>query len=129
MPVKEIKKTHTKVRQAIVRIEQGNPKIISHDRKISVSSVAEESGVSRALIHRDFPDLLERIKGNVNKSIRQQRDEKRSKLQKYKEQNRELREDVSELRALLDVAHSQNMTLILKNKKLKNIESNIHKLY
>lgn len=128
MPIKDSKKTHTKVRQAIVRIEQGKPKIISPDRKISVAAVAEESGVSRALIHRDFPDLLERIKGNVNKGVRQQRDEKHGELQHYKELNRKLRKEISELRALLEVAHSQNTTLILENKKLKGVESNVRKI-
>ncbi|MBF4297107.1 TetR family transcriptional regulator, partial [Vibrio anguillarum] len=57
------KATHKMVRLAIIRIEKGRPKVVSDKRKMSVASVAEEAGVSRALIHRDCPDLLERIKG------------------------------------------------------------------
>ena len=51
------KATHKAVRFAIVRIENGCPNIVSPSRKMSVASVAEEAGVSRALIHRDCPDL------------------------------------------------------------------------
>lgn len=57
------KETYDSVRKAIIRIEKGRPKIVDAKRKMSVAAVAEESEVSRALIHRDMPDLLERIKG------------------------------------------------------------------
>lgn len=85
------KSTHKAVRFAIIRIEKGRPNVVSDKRKMSVAAVAEEAGVSRALIHRDCPDLLERIKGGVNKGIRQQRDAKQIELNEYKERNRELR--------------------------------------
>ncbi|MBF4322520.1 TetR family transcriptional regulator, partial [Vibrio anguillarum] len=49
------KATHKMVRLAIIRIEKGRPKVVSDKRKMSVASVAEEAGVSRALIHRDCP--------------------------------------------------------------------------
>ncbi|MBF4322753.1 TetR family transcriptional regulator, partial [Vibrio anguillarum] len=66
-------------------------------------------------IHRDCPDLLERIKGGVNKGIRQQRDAKQTELNEYKERNRELRSEVAELKAMLSKVQSQNATLIRKN--------------
>lgn len=114
------KTTHKVVRLAIVRIEKGRPNIVSDKRKMSVTAVAEEAGVSRALIHRDCPDLLERIKGGVNKGIRQQRDAKQSELKEYKERNRELRAEVAELKAILAKVQSQNATLIRKNMVLSN---------
>ncbi|MEZ8694909.1 TetR family transcriptional regulator [Vibrio splendidus] len=114
------KATHKMVRLAIIRIEKGRPKVVSDKRKMSVASVAEEAGVSRALIHRDCPDLLERIKGGVNKGIRQQRDAKQTELNEYKDRNRELRSEVAELKAMLAKVQSQNATLIRKNMALSN---------
>ena len=114
------KATHKQVRLAIIRIEKGRPNIISDHRKMSVAAVAEEAGVSRALIHRDCPDLLERIKGGVNKGIRQQRHAKQTELNEYKERNRELRSEVAELKAMLAKVQSQNATLIRKNMALSN---------
>ncbi|WP_229706744.1 HEM-1/HEM-2 family protein [Shewanella inventionis] len=96
------------------------------------AAVAEEAGVSRALIHRDCPDLLERIKGGVNKAIRQQRDAKQIELNEYKERNRELRTEVEELKAMLSKVQSQNATLIRKNMVLSGVSaknSNVTQLY
>ena len=117
------KATHKAVRLAIVRIEKGRPKIVSDQRKMSVAAVAEEAGVSRALIHRDCPELLERIKGGVNKGIRQQRDAKQTELNEYKERNRELRAEVAELKTLLAQVQSQNATLIRKNTALSSVSA------
>ena len=72
------------------------------------------------MIHRDCPDLLERIKGGVNKGIRQQRDAKHTELKEYKERNRELRSEVAELKAMLAKVQSQNATLVRKNMVLSN---------
>lgn len=115
------KATHKAVRLAIVRIEKGRPSIVSATRKLSVMAVAEEAGVSRALIHRDCPDLLERIKGGVNKGVRQQRDAKQLELNEYKERNKELRAEVAELKAMLEKVQSQNAALIRKNMALSNV--------
>ena len=117
------KSTHKAVRLAIIRIEKGRPNVVSDKRKMSVAAVAEEAGVSRALIHRDCPDLLERIKGGVNKGIRQQRDAKQIELNEYKERNRELRTEVAELKAMLSKIQSQNATLIRKNMVLSGVSA------
>ncbi|ABI73273.1 MULTISPECIES: hypothetical protein [Shewanella] len=126
------KSTHKAVRLAIIRIEKARPNVVSDKRKMSVAAVAEEAGVSRALIHRDCPDLLERIKGGVNKAIRQQRDAKQIELNEYKERNRELRTEVEELKAMLSKVQSQNATLIRKNMVLSGVSaknSNVTQLY
>ncbi|MBF4274470.1 TetR family transcriptional regulator [Vibrio anguillarum] len=117
------KSTHKAVRLSIIRIEKGRPNVVSDKRKMSVAAVAEEAGVSRALIHRDCPDLLERIKGGVNKGIRQQRDAKQIELNEYKERNRELRTEVAELKAMLSKVQSQNATLIRKNMVLSGVSA------
>lgn len=79
--------THRKIRQAIIRIEKGRPKVVKGNRKMSVASVAEEAGVSRALIHNLYPDLLSRVRGNVNKDIQSQRNEKNEALKKEREKS------------------------------------------
>ncbi|MFA0569628.1 TetR family transcriptional regulator [Vibrio gallaecicus] len=120
MPSQKEKPSHKAVRLAIVRIEKGRPNIVSEQRKMSIAAVAEEAGVSRALIHRDCPDQLERIKGGVNKGIRQQCNAKQTELNEYKERNRELRSEVAELKAMLAKVQSQNATLIRKNMALSS---------
>lgn len=125
------KATHKAVRLAIVRIEKGRPSIVSEKRKMSIASVAEEAEVSRALIHRDCPDLLDRIKGGVSKGIRQQRDAKHAELNDFKERNRKLRKELAELKTMLAKVQSQNATLIRKNSVLntsQNKNSNITQL-
>ena len=42
--------THKRIRLAIVRLENGQPKVVEKGRKISVAAVAEEAGVL-SLIH------------------------------------------------------------------------------
>lgn len=116
------KATHKAVRLAIIRIEKDRPNIVDAGRKMSVMAVAEEAGVSRALIHRDCPDLLERIKGGVNKGVRQERDAKQSELKKYKERNKALRAEIAELKALLAKVQSQNATLVRKNMSLSGVQ-------
>ncbi|MFA0307166.1 TetR family transcriptional regulator [Vibrio splendidus] len=119
------KVTHKSIRLAIIRIEKGRPNVVSDKRKMSVAAVAEEAGVSRALIHRDCPDLLERIKGGANKGIRQQRDAKQTQLNDYKKRNRELRAEVADLKGMLAKVQSQNATLIRKNMALSVVHAKI----
>lgn len=113
--------TRTKIRQALVRIEQGRPKLISENRKISIIAVAEEAGVSEATIHNRYPDLAERIRGSANKEVRQQRDDKHKVLKGEQEKNKALRVELSELRITLARVTSENATLMLENERLKAI--------
>jgi predicted DNA-binding transcriptional regulator YafY len=110
--------THKRIRLAIVRIEQGRPNIIDKSRKISVSAVAEEAGVSRTTITRDHPDLDARIKGGQDKTVRQARDAKHEALKKEQARNKELRDEVAHLRELLTNVQSQNATLLTINHDL-----------
>lgn len=113
--------THKRIRMAIIRLEKGQPKIVEKGRKISVAAVAEEAEVSRALIHKDYPDLMERIRGNTNKAIQTQRDEKHLKLKQERSKNRQLREKIVELTEQRDELASKNATLELENRRLSAI--------
>ena len=113
--------THKRFRLAIVRLERGEPKVVQRGRKISVAAVAEEAGVSHALIHKDYPDLLERIRGSTNKSIKVQRDEKHAVLKKERHKNRQLRQLIAELTEQRDILVSKNAALELENRRLTAI--------
>ena len=113
--------THKRIRLAIVRLEKGQPKVVEKGRKVSVAAVAEEAGVSQALIHKDYPDMLERIRGNSNKAIQRQRDEKHEKLKEERFKNRQLREKIVDLTEQRNELASKNATLELENRRLSAI--------
>ncbi|MBE1299479.1 MAG: TetR family transcriptional regulator [Alteromonadaceae bacterium] len=117
-------KTHNKIRMAIVRIEQGKPKIVTPQRKMSVAAVAEEAGVSRTLIMNQYTDLLERIRGGANKHIQKQRDDKHEELKKERAKNRELRDTLADVMRKYQVLVSKNATLELENHRLTGIVEN-----
>lgn len=121
MPKPSESDTHKRIRLAIVRLENGQPKVVEKERKISVAAVAEEAGVSRALIHKDYPDLMERIRGNANKAIQNQRDAKHEKLKEERAKNRQLREKIVELTEQRNELASKNATLELENRRLSAI--------
>lgn len=104
--------TYNKIRMAIVRIEKGRPKVVSLDRKMSVTSVAEEAGVSDSLIHKDYTGLLERIKKNQDKGYRSERNKKHDALKAEKEKNRLLRQEIEELK--LDNANLVSINVCLE---------------
>ena len=113
--------THKKIRQAIIRLEKQRPKVVEKERKISIAAVAEEAGVSRTLIHNQYPDLLTRIRGNIDKGIQAQRDEKNQSLKKEREKNRELREKILQLTFHRNELASINATLVRENEEFKAI--------
>ncbi len=118
------KKTHDKIRMAIVRLEQGRPNVVEPERKMSVAAVAEEAGVSRTLIMNQYPDLLERIRGGANKHMQKQRDDKHEALKKEREKNRELRSTLADVMQKYQVMVSRNTTLELENRRLAGIVEN-----
>lgn len=115
--------THNKIRMAIVRMEKGKPKFVSVDRKISVKAVAEEAGVSDSLIHKDYPELVARIKKNQDKDYRSDRNDKHQALKIEREKNRELRVKIEELEAQLGDLASINASLELEISTLKSVKN------
>lgn len=113
--------TRNTIRQAILRIEKGRPKIVAKSRKMSVAAVAEEAGVSRATIHNNYTDLAERIRATKGKQVRQQRDEKQELLQAEKAKNRILRTENAEMRAKVAALASRNRTLTDENRELRAV--------
>jgi hypothetical protein len=110
--------THKAIRQAIVRIEKGKPKVVTLTRKMSVMAVAEESGFSRALIHRDHKDLANRINGGVEREVGARLSESQKKLAGERVKAKALRVDIKELKAALAEMTSMNLTLLLENERL-----------
>ena len=113
------------IRQAIVRIEKGRPKVIRPGRKLSIQAVAEEAGVSRATIHNNHPDLAERIREAGNKAVRAQRDEKNAALKVLRAKYTALRQELMRARELNQAMASEMATLMAENKRLRSAaESN-----
>lgn len=119
--VRDKEKTYTNIRRAIVRLEQGKPKITKAGRKLTVAAVAEEAGVSRALIHNHYPELLARIRTNNDKNISKQRDQKHDDLVKERVKCKELRKQVTKLLEQKAILVSKNASLELENQMLKSI--------
>ena len=114
--------TNNKIRRAIVRIENGKPKIISEDRKMSIKAVAEEAGVSDSLIHKDYPTLLERIKKNQGKEIRAEKKRKHDALNAEREKNQALRQENKELKYQVVELASINARLERELSTLRSIQ-------
>ncbi|WP_439503540.1 hypothetical protein [Methylophaga sp.] len=116
--------TAKSIRQAIVRIERGRPKIVNSGRKLSIQSVAEEAGVSRATIHNNHPGLAERIREAGNKAIRVQRDEKNTELKELRAKYSALRQEHVHVRELNHDMASEMATLVMENQRLRAIVEN-----
>lgn len=116
--------TRDAIRQAIVRIEQGRPRVIKKGRKLSIAAVAEEVGCDRAVIRRYHPDLAERIRGAVGKGVRTQRDQKHLELKELRAKLRELKEDYAEVQELNRNMAVEMASLVHENQRLKAIVDN-----
>jgi AcrR family transcriptional regulator len=116
--------TRKGIQQAIVRIEKNRPKVIQAGRKISIAAVAEEAGVSRALIHNNYPDLATRIRGAGDKDVRAQRDEKQAELQAERAKSKQLREELDSMREKLQKMATELAQVTNENERLlSEIES------
>lgn len=109
------------IRQAIVRIEKGRPKVIKPGCKLSIKSVAEEAGVSRATIHNNHPGLAERIREAGNKTARAQRNEKNAALKELRAKYTALRQEHIQARELNQDMASEMASLAAENERLRAI--------
>jgi uncharacterized coiled-coil DUF342 family protein len=112
------------IRQAIVRIEKGRPKVVKPGRKLSIQSVAEETGVSRATIHNNHPGLAERIREASNKAVRAQRDEKNNELKELRAKYTALRQEHLDIRKISQDMASEMASLVAENQRLRSIAEN-----
>ncbi|MCR9965457.1 MULTISPECIES: TetR family transcriptional regulator [Vibrio harveyi group] len=110
---------HKKVRLAIVAIEKGKPKD-PKNKTLTLSSVAREASVSRALIQRDMPDLYKRVMGKSGLEQAKARIKTlRAKLIEEESKRKEREEEIAELREMLANTASVNATLMRENKELR----------
>jgi len=98
-------KTKDELQFAMLRVR-------NNGKKLTISAVASEAGVSPGLIHNTYPDIAEAIRAQVGKGTRQQRDEKIAELSK-------VRGRIKELRGELDVALSDIQRLASANETLR----------
>lgn len=92
-------------------------------KKLTISAVASEAGVTPGLIHNTYPDIAEEIRAKVGKAIRQQRDEKIAELSTARKRINELRAELDA--ALIDIQRlaSTNETLRQEVAKLRSVGS------
>lgn len=109
------------IRQAILRIEKGRPRVVKPGRRLTIKSVAEEAGVSRATIHNNHPGLAERIREAGNKAARAQRDEKNVALKDLRAKYTALRQEHIRSRELNQDMASEMATLEAENQRLRAI--------
>jgi len=111
--------TETEIRQALVRIKAGRPKIVDKKRKLSISALAEEAGVSDSAIHNRYPQIATEVRDILGKAHKEQRDEKTQILKTVKAKNRELRKYIEELELDIRKLTSINETFKDENAQLK----------
>lgn len=116
--------TRQTIKQALLRLQNNRPTVVTPGRKISIAAVAEEAGVSRATIHNNYPEIAERIRKMNNNSCRVPLDEKHQNLNILKNKNRELRDQIQNLNSDLAKITSINASLLLENTMLQTIINN-----
>ncbi len=111
--------TEKELRNALMRLKHGRPKLVDKKRKISISALAEEAGVSDSTIHNRYPEIAAEVREMIGKAHKVQRDEKNEKLKSEKSKNKELRDYIEQLEADIRKLTSINATLSYENSQLK----------
>ena len=111
--------TEKEIRNALIRLKHGRPKVVDKKRKISISALAEEAGVSDSTIHNRYPEIAAEVREIIGKEHKSQRDEKNKKLKSEKSKNKELREYIQQLESDVRKLTSINATLSNENAQLK----------
>jgi AcrR family transcriptional regulator len=106
---------------AFARVLRGRGHKVAKERKLSISAVADEAGLSAATIHNRYPDIAEQIRTEIGKSTRAQRDQKQLELQDAHAANRKLRDTIKELEARIVRLASENARLLTENATLSAI--------
>lgn len=115
--------TRQSIKQALLRIQNNRPKLIAKERKISIASVAEEAGVSRATIYNNYPDIAERIRELNNTTNNIQRDEKYQASLRIESTNRMLRAEIQKLNLQLAKLASINACILIENTRLNALNN------
>ena len=114
---------------ALLRIKHNRPRVVSLNRKLSIASVAEEAGLSRATIHNHYPSIADEIKRLTDNSIRTQNNKNRETLASYKNTIRELRNEIKQLKQDKITLASINESLELELQESKRIKKSTNISY
>jgi hypothetical protein len=105
------KPTEKVIKEALLRLKFGRPKVVDKKRKLSILSLAEEAGVADSTIHNRYPEIATEVRELLDQEHKTQRDQKNELLKSEKAKNRELRKD--------------NEELALENRKLVSINAKL----
>jgi AcrR family transcriptional regulator len=111
--------TEKGLKNALIRLKHGRPKIVDKKRKISISALAEEAGVSDSTIHNRYPGIAAEVRELIGKEHKTQRDEKNEKLKSEKAKGREQRAYIESLESDIRKLASINASLSNENAQLK----------
>jgi DNA-binding transcriptional MocR family regulator len=116
--------TEKELKNALMRLKHGRPKIVDKKRKLSISALAVEAGVSDSTIHNRYPEIAAEVREIMGKAMMEQRDEKRDALKLEKEKNRELRQYIEKLEMDIKKLASINATMSSEIRTLKAVLEN-----
>lgn len=117
--------THRKIKMAILAIIKGRANNIAPGRKLSIKAAAEEAQVSPALIHNKYPDLADDIRARMATTALTKQKETQDHSKITANRNKELRQEITNLKEELQKLASINATLTLKNEEyLARLNSN-----
>lgn len=107
------------IRLAIFRIERGRSHTAA--KRLTISAVAREAGVSSSLLHNHYPVIAEEIRVKQGASSRQKLDAKqddlsveRGKTKALRAELEELRHQVAKLASINEMLQIENHTLAIK---------------
>jgi len=106
------KTTEEELRSAILQVKEKG-------LKLSITAVAAKVGVSPSLIHNTYPELAEKIRGELGRTSRQQRDVKAAELVDARAALKHLREELRATKRDLDALASINESLRDENACLR----------
>ncbi len=107
-----ISATEKKLLDALKRIQHGRTRVVQSNRKLSIASVAEEAGVSRATIHNRYPRVAEEIRTALGQGYRE-------KIVKELETQREMRGTIKALRKEIEGLKAAKVKLVSINESLE----------
>ena len=113
--MKKSDETRKKIELAFLRLQKERIIKVDSNRKLSITAVAEEAGISPSTLHNRYPDVVEKIREKLGKKMRNQYDKKDEELKKMKNIIKKLREKIVRLEAEIRQLASENMRLLSEN--------------
>lgn len=108
---------------ALRRIQQGGARVVDDGRRLSIAAVAEEAGVSPALIHNSHPEFAEEVRRLVGRARRSVEGGGEEKLMHAKKRVIELMAQVELLETKVRKIAVENLSLSEENRRLRKLLS------